>query len=329
MQSLLLQSQISSSKNKMHLLAISLYFLLLGSTFFSTKLVLTSLGFQYPMVFQGWQTLVGFLLYRLFHSFKVIKITSIDLPGYISLFPVFLLFTGSILTGSMALANIPLLSFLAVSGIVPVVIEAVAGHGWTKGQIEKIGPKLKIGLSVTVIGTNLAMLILEQTFWKRQPYFWLEIHCLCQISMALYGNITDARFNSVDRQYYSYIFALIVLLPASLYLQEAFEALNFKELYQIMFVVGSLVCAISSVMLSFYQSVLRKDMFFGRVHHTGLAIVSLLSLLVFELDFHSYWSIPLSVISVLAAVLIPTHLLPEETSLEDDAEGLMEDIQII
>ena len=37
----------------------------------------------------------------------------------------------------------------------------------------------------------------------------------------------------MDRQYYSYVFSLVVLLPASLYLEEAFEALNFPELYQV------------------------------------------------------------------------------------------------
>lgn len=59
------------------------------------------------------------------------------------------------------------------------------------------------------------------------------VHVLCQAGHALHGRIADARFNSVDRQYYSYIFSLVLLAPASLYLNEAFEALHFKELYQV------------------------------------------------------------------------------------------------
>ena len=67
----------------------------------ANKFVLSGLGFQFPMVFQGWQTLVGFVIYRLLHSAGKVTLTSLDVPGYISLFPFFLFFCSSILTGEL------------------------------------------------------------------------------------------------------------------------------------------------------------------------------------------------------------------------------------
>ncbi len=77
------------------------YVLLLSASLSSNKFVLSGLGFQFPMVFQGWQTLVGFLIYRLLHATGKLNITQLDTAGYISLFPFFLFFCSSILTGAM------------------------------------------------------------------------------------------------------------------------------------------------------------------------------------------------------------------------------------
>ncbi len=78
------------------------YVLLLSASLSSNKFVLSGLGFQFPMVFQGWQTLVGFLIYRLLHATGKLNITQLDTAGYISLFPFFLFFCSSILTGALA-----------------------------------------------------------------------------------------------------------------------------------------------------------------------------------------------------------------------------------
>ena len=49
--------------------------------------------------------------------------------------------------------------------------------------------------------------------------------------MNLHGRIADARYGAADRLFYCYVFSLVVLAPASLYLEEAFEALHFKPRY--------------------------------------------------------------------------------------------------
>ena len=136
----------------------TLYFVVLATSLSANKFVLSTLGFQYPMVFQvrngliyecsllvqgdfksllcyqGWQTLVGFVLYQILHSLGLVKITSLDLSGYISLFPFFLFFTSSILTGSMALSKIPLASFLAISALVPVAANLAADYDHKRKQ---------------------------------------------------------------------------------------------------------------------------------------------------------------------------------------------------
>ena len=54
----------------MKILEASVYLLLLAGSLFANKYVLSVLGFQFPMVFQGWQTLVGCL------TFKVSKLNN-------------------------------------------------------------------------------------------------------------------------------------------------------------------------------------------------------------------------------------------------------------
>ena len=49
----------------MNWVAVSTYMFLVISSYFSNKYVLSTLGFRFPMVFQGWQTLVGFLILKL------------------------------------------------------------------------------------------------------------------------------------------------------------------------------------------------------------------------------------------------------------------------
>lgn len=55
--------------------------------------------------------------------------------------------------------------------------------------------------------------------------------------------IADARYGSWDRLYYNSVFSVIVLAPASLYLEEAFEALNFHHDRQGLFLAGCFASA--------------------------------------------------------------------------------------
>ena len=247
---------------------------------------------SFPQVFQGWQTLVGFILYRILNSSLVgapVKLTKIDASGFVSLFPAFLFFTSGILTGSMALSDVPVAAFISISsGTVTSLAFFHADYEVRRrtGNSEST-PRNRIG-AIATGAAALITLIIEMVNAEHEGYFWLGVHCVCISGFVVYGRIADARFSSSDRQYYCYIFSLIILLPASLYLEEAFEALNFKELRQSLFIAGSLICALSGMGLHLYQCRLRADKNFGRVHHVGLFFVSLISFDRFRSEFRYF-----------------------------------------
>ena len=146
-----------------------LYLLLLLTVYFSNKLVLTVLGFTYPMVFQGWQTLVGFVVFKALQVGKVIPVASIplDRAGCISLLPNFLFFTAGIIAGSKALAYIPLYTFLAVSNILPagvfffdnVLFPKKTPEATTSGGSSKL--QICAAAIVVVTGTCLKCIVIN------------------------------------------------------------------------------------------------------------------------------------------------------------------------
>lgn len=161
--------------------------------------------------------------------------------------------------------------------------------------------------------------------------FWLCVHLGCGLALSLHTRgFADQRFSFTDRLFYSYAFALVVLLPASLYLEEAFEALHFRHRRQIRFVVGSLLAAFVGVSLNVYQARLKEDkslarvyttetgdckdakLNFGLVHHTGLALSAILSTAFFDAVLPS-WAWVISMINILAVIPIPSHINPDES----------------
>jgi len=236
----------------------------------------------------------------------------------------------------MALAKIPLLSFLAVSSLVPVIICALSHYERRRrAQMmpNQAAPRInryQLLASLAVTASVLGVLALEQSSAEHEGYFWMEVHCFCVAGLVLYGRIADARYSAVDRQYYSYIFSLVVLLPASLYLEEAFAASHFEGTRQVVFAAASVGCAIAGVAAHFHMAKLRVDKRFSQVnltsavsldltyasnqvHHLGCALLAVASLGYFTPDFASWWSILLGLLATSAAMLIPSHLQAEES----------------
>ena len=80
---------------------------LVCSGLYINKYVLSVLGFKYPTIFQGWQTLTGLCIYKLltYCSKSNFKLVGIDRSAFISLLPGFLFFTTSIVAASKALSG--------------------------------------------------------------------------------------------------------------------------------------------------------------------------------------------------------------------------------
>ena len=94
-----------------------LFTTLVCSGLYINKYILTVLGFKYPTIFQGWQTLAGLIIYKIltFCSKSNFKLVGIDRPAFISLLPGFLFFTTSLVAASKALAGKKLIYTVTVN----------------------------------------------------------------------------------------------------------------------------------------------------------------------------------------------------------------------
>ncbi len=105
----------------------------------------------------------------------------------------------------MALSKIPIVSFLSLSGVVPVLM-CLLGHyerrrkasSSSSSTTSACSPtptaiRFQLVASVAVLLCNLALILLEQTSAQHQGYFWMQIHCFCTLGLVLYGRLADAR----------------------------------------------------------------------------------------------------------------------------------------
>jgi len=349
----------------------AVYVALLASSLYANKYVLSVLGFQYPMVFQGWQTLVGFVVFKAMAwlGFSTGGVTAMDKAGLISLFPNFVLFVVFIISGSKAVSSYPVIAFVCAVNVLPALtylIDSYAsvgglGGGGSGGGGSGGGSGIKNAGGNTVLQKMAALVALPSAaavIWATTFYdpsssdestsagaagaqqqhemsnerqltaagsapggggpglifddvFWLAVHVGCGMALSFHSRIVDQRFSFSERLFYSYVFALVVLAPASLYLEEAFEALNFQHRRQFNFLLGSVFSAGVGVALSLCQSRLKEDPMFGRLHHTALALAALLSAAFFTTSL-PWWGWLAAVVNLAAVVLVPSHIRPDE-----------------
>ena len=218
----------------MNSVALSTYILLVISSFFSNKYVLSELGFRFPMVFQGWQTLVGFLVLKLLayipsKSSPTLTVVSLDKSGFVSLLPNFFLFTVSLIAGSRALSHLPVLVCICVANLVPASIYLLDNVSLKKSSViqgtwlwnsNQTYPSyhlqffITVASSLVVIATSIAVLLSSDDDTEEfeslmdSPKFWLVVHAFCVVAVNLHGRIADARFGAADRLFYSYVFSL-------------------------------------------------------------------------------------------------------------------------
>lgn len=310
----------------MNSVALSVYILLVASSYFSNKYVLSELGFRYPMVFQGWQTLVGFLVLRLLayipsSQTPTLTVVSIDKPGFVSLLPNFFLFTVSLIAGSRALSHLPVLVCICVSNTVPAGIYLLDNVSLKKSSV------IQVISALVVLITSVPVLLSSDDDTEEleslmdSPKFWLVVHAFCVVAVNLHGRIADARFGAADRLFYSYIFSLVVLAPASLYLEEAFQALHFQPSRQIDFVVGSIFSAIVGVGVNLYGIRLKEDENFGKLHHASLALAALVSPALFSTSI-PWWGWLCAGLNFMALIFVPTYMKKDDNQLGQPEQQL-------
>jgi len=297
---------------------------IVGCGLYINKYVLSILGFRYPTIFQGWQTLTGLIIYKLltFASKSSFKLASIDRPAFISLLPGFLFFTTSLIASSKALAGVPIPIFVSVYNTLPATIYLL---DTVLPNRPPVGP-LQLGSAVTTLATGGILVLCQIGLdFSDSAYFWLVVGVVCSAAYCLHTRIADARYASWDRLYYNSIFSVIVLAPASFYLEEAFEALNFHHDRQELFLAGCIASAMLGAAANLYSVRLKQDEYFGPVQHLAFGVAALISPLLFTTDLPT-WQWCLVVLNVVAAVPIPSHVSKDED--EANFPGIIQDFTV-
>lgn len=297
----------------MNLGAAAIYLVILVLGLFVNKYVLTVLGFKYPTIFQGWQTLGGLLLFKLLTVIAKtnFKVTPLDRSAFISMLPGFLFFTTSIIANSKALSGTSIPIFVSVYNVLPASIYAL--DSLLPGpQGRPPGAPLQTGCCVVVLLTGASLVISQVGLdFYDSAYFWLVTGIVTSGVYCLHCRIADARYSSWDRLYYNSIFSVIVLAPASFYLEEAFSALQFHHDRQELFIVGCLASAFLGAVASLHGVRLKQDEYFGQVVHLATAVAAITSPLFFPAEL-AVWQWGLVITNVLAGLPLPSHAAKDD-----------------
>ncbi|XP_059484532.1 transmembrane protein 241-like [Neocloeon triangulifer] len=225
-----------------------LFILVFVLSIFINKYVLSVLNFTYPTIFQGWQTLVGVIVLKIFvicSSNKVWQVTRLERHDFLLLVPHFIFYVSAIVAGSKALSKLPISVFVSVSGLPSSCIFLLdnlqeSDSTATRAQIASAGVTFATSVLILLTDTQLEEeIMLEPT---NSPYYWALFYVICLTAQSLYARISDAhKYSSLDKFYYSNLFSVIILAPASVYLEEAFQALHFEYAKQTLFHVSCLL----------------------------------------------------------------------------------------
>jgi len=171
------------------------YFLFFLIGMFCNKYVLTTLGFQYPTIFQAWKTLVSLCITYSMHGnfFK-----SISVPQILFFFPSMLLNLASLFTGSISLARLPLPAFLGAQSASETIMLLFDNHlpNWI----------LQISLSVKFVTFMLIVWYAGHNI-TTQVVNWLSAYTVCfGASKCLqfwyqHSNLRQASLTLHEREY--------------------------------------------------------------------------------------------------------------------------------
>jgi len=303
-------------------LAGLLFAVIVTSSLYINKYVLSVLGFKYPTIFQGWQTLASLVIFKVLtythkNNFKLVKM---DRSAFISLLPGFLFYTTSIVAASKALAGVSVPIFVSVLNTLPAaiyVIDRIFPGGRPPVDLLQLA-----GAVVTLASATALVLTQVGLDFSDSAYFWLLVAVICTVAYTLHCRIADARYTSWDRLYYNSIFSVIILTPASLYLEEAFQALNFHHEKQGLFLAGCASSALLTAVSHLYTLRLKQDEYFGPLYHLAMGLTALISPLLFTTNL-SVLQWVLVVVNVIFTVPIPSHHMKDDE--DEKLMGIIED----
>lgn len=266
---------------------IRLYTILFLITVFVNKYVLSILEFKYPTIFQGWQTLVGFIVMKMLVATRYLKpmnMTEGDKKSdVIRWIPSMVFFVISIYSGSRALAELSVPVFLAVQNI-NIVFDYLSQMVISRKLTSAINYLMCMVIAISSLG-----IVLTDPQFHYGGYFWVCIHILSTGLLMFYSSMTKGRLkiSAVEKLYCNCIYSMVVLTPSSYLLGDALEAVRYPYLYFSKFYIGCCLSGVIGVFLNLYTIRLQEKvsdgvMEFSRLHGLVKIITSVVSLGVFD-----------------------------------------------
>ncbi|CAG5124484.1 unnamed protein product [Candidula unifasciata] len=226
----------------------SLFCVLFITTHFANKYVLSELRFTYPTIFQGWQTLVGVVMFKALISTGHVENLlqgkewhdcALWLPGMMS-------FLISIYSGSRALANLPIPVFFVMQNLT-LVFRATYNLVFHR-QILSVYSYLMLMLSVS------SAVAVAKTDPQYDPdgYFWMCVHVVSLGFFDIYTSVMKGRLKlrATERLFCCYFYSFLVLAPCSYFLGDALEAARFPYLYFTKFYLGCILSGVLGMLLN-------------------------------------------------------------------------------
>ncbi|XP_041478703.1 transmembrane protein 241-like isoform X1 [Lytechinus variegatus] len=278
-----------------------LYCILYICTVLVNKYVLWVLGFTYPTLFQGWQTLVGFLVLRFVASLGHIELSSnISSSAYFQWLPAMVLFVCGIYSGSRALARLPIPIFLCLQGQVEVITSIVAA------LIHKQNPKPQVACSWLIMTASGITIWLTDPQYDQNGYKWMFLHVIVSSQSAIYMKWQKTfLMNDVDRLHCIYAFSVCVFAPGSFILGDLMSSSNFRFWYMHHFYVGCLMSGILGVTLALchlYMKHVFPDFVLSLTISASKILCVVISTLIYLTVFNTHFF--LSIFFCLAGQLI-------------------------
>ncbi|KAL8572848.1 hypothetical protein ACOMHN_011097 [Nucella lapillus] len=253
----------------------ALFCVLFVTTNFVNKYILSVLGFAYPTIFQGWQTLAGACVLKslMISGHMDPLLQGMDRRSIAPWLPGMMLFLVSIYSGSRALTNLPVAVFFSLQNTV-VVFKVITQLMLHKQLLSWWSYLMLMAVLLSALGVSAT-----DPQFSSEGYFWMCFHVLGNVCLV---------YSALDRLYCCYIYSVVMFAPCSYLLGDVWNAVNFPHLYFTKFYIGCILSGILGIFLNVTAIRLQETDFlpsgldFSAVQAIARIFGSLLSLTIFQ-----------------------------------------------
>lgn len=297
------------------------YCVLYTSTIICNKYVLTSLGFQFPTIFQAWQTFIGLFLMHVVGGFQVKEMVLRDIGPWV---PAMILYVGTIVSGSIALSKLPIPMFILGQGCGDVIV-LICNENMPSTMAMFSFP---VKLAAAIIASWSAI---QQSWYV--ALMWLIAHAVCSgayRSVSLWYSSPHWPYSNLtiqQRQYLNYFFSTCVLLPSIFLFGHHEKAKSFPYLNANRFYIGSICSGIFGWAVNkLWMRIFYHTTPDSKTHATQLfskVLILLLSMNIYPYIFS--WSIWIGILlNLIADVLqIIDSNLDEEVPVSEEMHDVL------